>query len=95
MSFQKHLKLLVNENIFLENLSNSLKFVNVYCLLRSPQLRNTIDKEKFKENVQENSYIFWQHAKKCLVFGVLSFLCIHACAVNVNLELLESFYFSP
>jgi len=28
------------------------------------------------------------------VFGILGILCVHACAVNVNLELLQSFYFS-
>ena len=27
-------------------------------------------------------------------FGILGFLCIHACAVNVKLELLENVYFS-
>ena len=29
------------------------------------------------------------------MFGSLGFLCIHACAVNANLNLLENVYLSP
>ena len=46
---------------------------------------------KFKENCTRNSW----YAKNFLVFCILGFLCIHACAVNVSLELIENFYFSP
>jgi len=28
-------------------------------------------------------------------FGILDFLCIHACDVSINLELLEDFHVSP
>ena len=50
-------------------------------------------KESLKKIVKENSW--WYHnTKKCLVFGILGLVCIHACAVNVNVKLLENFYFS-
>ena len=48
-------------------------------------------KRKFEEIVHENSW----YAKKYFVFCILGFLYIHACAVNVNLELLANLYFSP
>ena len=48
-------------------------------------------KESLRKVVQENSC----YAKKCVVFCILGFLCVHACAENVNGELLENFYFSP
>ena len=48
-------------------------------------------KDGLQKIVQENS----RCAKKYFVVGSLGFLCIHACAVNVNLELFENVYFSP
>ena len=47
--------------------------------------------ESLKGIIQENSLF----AKKFLLFGNLGFLYIHACAMNVNLEFLENFYFGP
>ena len=44
-------------------------------------------KESLKNILQQSK----EHVKKFLVLGILGFLFIHKCALNVGLELLQNF----
>ena len=58
-----------------------LRFINVYFVHSIKKHKNNLNqylKELSKKIAQENSW----YAKKFLVFGILAFLYIHACAFN-------------
>ena len=48
-----------------------------------------IFKRNIKKCVKKIIGVNWYYAKKSLVFGILGFLCIHACAANVPIAILD------
>ena len=50
---------------------------------------NEQNKKANVNNIQKSHKEARDTPQKCLIFGILGFLCIHACAVNVSLDLLE------
>ena len=94
MSFQGHLKLFkLSFPLKIDQSVSNLLLCSLFIFaLNSTKIDlMKYPKESLQKIVQENSW----YAKKCPVFGISGFLCIHACALNDNLELLENFYFSP